>query len=85
MASSNAWEGGLLFAGLITYIVFLVRKSRRESQAVQAEYAEEFSATIEGWQGWVINLALVVVGLGLLVLGSVGWWRGPLLWPARWA
>jgi cation:H+ antiporter len=64
------WEGMLLFAGLITYIVFLVRKSRRESQAVQAEYAEEFSATIEGWQGWVINLALVVVGLGLLVLGS---------------
>ncbi len=64
------WEGALLFAGLITYIVFLVRKSRRESQSVQEEYAGEYSATVQGWQGWVINLALVIVGLGLLVWGS---------------
>jgi cation:H+ antiporter len=73
MAADGAiapWEGGLLFVGLLAYVAFLIRKSRRESQSIQEEYAGEFSATIEGWQGWVINLALVVVGLGLLVLGS---------------
>ncbi|MBK8988402.1 MAG: calcium/sodium antiporter [Chloroflexi bacterium] len=64
------WEGGLLFAGLLVYIVFLVRKSRRETKAVQDEYAEEYSAGIEGWQGWAINLGLVALGLILLVFGS---------------
>jgi cation:H+ antiporter len=35
-------DGALLFGGLIGYTLFLVRQSRRESAAVQAEYAQEY-------------------------------------------
>ncbi|WP_028990215.1 calcium/sodium antiporter [Thermithiobacillus tepidarius DSM 3134] len=63
-------EGGLLVAGLAAYTAFLIRQSRRESQAVQTEYAQEFGAATSAGRGRLLNLALVAGGLGLLVLGS---------------
>ncbi len=64
-------EGAALFAGLLAYIGFLIRQSRRESKAVQQEYAQEYGAPKGGSKShWLMNVALVVGGLILLVLGS---------------
>jgi cation:H+ antiporter len=65
-------EGAFLFALLIAYTVFLVRQSRTETQVARDEYAGEFNPPASG--GWdtrlPVQLVLIVVGLGLLVLGS---------------
>lgn len=62
-------EGAVLFAGAIAYTVFLIRQSRREeSEEVREEYAEAFGSS--GAVSWVKNLALVLFGLGGLMLGS---------------
>jgi len=62
-------EGILFFLGLTAYTIFLVVQSRKESAAVQEEYAE-FSETDKSPLGWLKNLAFVVGGLALLILGS---------------
>lgn len=65
------FEGILLFLGIIAYTVFLVIESRRESKAVEEEYAQEYADKKEiGWKPWVINVGLVLIGLVLLVQGS---------------
>ena len=63
-------DAAMLTGLLIAYTVFLVVQSRRESQATQDEYGEEHVAST-GWdRHWGVQLLLVIVGLGLLVLGS---------------
>jgi cation:H+ antiporter len=64
-------DGLVLVAGLLAYTVFSVRQSRKESRQVQEEYAQEFGRKACGslWDG-VFQLALVVGGLALLVIGS---------------
>lgn len=77
-------EGVLLFAGIIAYTAFLIIQSRKESKAVQDEYAQEFAAKQEtGWKPWVINIGLVVLGLVLLVQGS-NWLVDSAISIARW-
>jgi cation:H+ antiporter len=67
----SRWEGVLLFAGIVTYTVFLVWQSRREGKEIQDEYADEFGAPAPRTAGaWFVNLGLLVVGLAMLVLGS---------------
>ena len=62
-------DGVLLFSGAIAYTVFLIRQSRKEtSTEVKSEYEEEFGA--KQASAWWKNLALVVVGLAALMLGS---------------
>ncbi|MDW8396660.1 MAG: calcium/sodium antiporter [Anaerolineae bacterium] len=63
-------EGVALFTGIIAYTIFLIIESRRESREIEEEYAREFGARPRGVLGVVVNLALVVVGLVLLVVGS---------------
>lgn len=64
-------EGALLFAGILAYTFFLIVQSRRESKAVQEEYAREFGDTpAPARWGWLLHLLLIAVGLALLVLGS---------------
>ena len=64
-------EGMLLFAGIITYTCYVVCKSRREEKAIHDEYAEGFPAPDEtGANVWWRNLALVLGGVLMLVLGS---------------
>jgi cation:H+ antiporter len=66
-------DGALLFAGIVAYTTFLIRQSRRESKAVQAEYDEAFGEHGSPRRGplqMLLNLGLVVAGLALLVLGS---------------
>ena len=36
----SRWEGAVLSAGAVLYTVFCVRQSRKESELIQAEYAE---------------------------------------------
>lgn len=65
-------DGVILFALLIAYTVFLVIQSRKETRAAQDEYAAELPpARPGGWDASLpVQLLLIVVGLGLLVLGS---------------
>lgn len=64
-------EGAVLFAGIVTYTVFLVIQSRRERNAqVQAEYEQEFAEKPKGTGGVLLNLGFIVFGLIALVIGS---------------
>jgi len=64
-------EGALLFAAIVVYTVFLVRKSRAEERAARAA-VEICAPPRRGVRAVLLDLAMVVVGLALLVLGS-GW------------
>ncbi|MEZ5460356.1 calcium/sodium antiporter [Dokdonella sp.] len=67
----GTFDGLLLVAGLVAYTVYVIRQTRREVTAVQAEYAKEFSAAPAGWlERLPVQVVLVLGGLGLLVLGA---------------
>ena len=64
-------DGLLLFAGIVAYTVFAIRQGRRESPAVQAEYAQEFGSGGSPWlERLPVQIAFIVAGLALLVLGA---------------
>ena len=65
-------DGALLLGLLVAYTVFLVVQSRRQTQAAADEYAAEVRPAEAGaWDSRMpAQLALIVVGLALLVLGS---------------
>jgi len=59
------WEGAVLFAGVLCYTVWSVRRSRRElREQAEAEEAEPPKSS------FIRQLAEIVVGVTLLVLGS---------------
>ena len=69
------WEGGVLASLLLAYTVLVIRQSRRETQAVQAEveaeYQEAFASPSGGWdRHWGVQVLLILAGLALLILGS---------------
>jgi cation:H+ antiporter len=66
----DRWEGLLLFLLLVGYIIFSIYVSRRESKAVQQEYEEAFGVPKDQQRKPLIDILLVVVGLGGLALGS---------------
>jgi len=61
-------DGLLLFGGLLAYIGFLIRAGRRER--VEAAAGEDREEERASGVGPARNVAMVVVGLALLVLGS---------------
>jgi cation:H+ antiporter len=61
-------EGALLFLGLIGYTVSAIVLARRESVAVQAEYAEAVATASPPRLG--PSAVLILVGLALCVLGA---------------
>lgn len=63
-------DGLVLFSGMVAYTLFLIRQSRRETAGVRAEYQEAFAREERKRASPLVNLALVVAGLGLLVLGA---------------
>ncbi len=64
-------DGALLAVLLAAYLYFALRESRKESKQVQDEYAQEFSEKEPRTTKTItLNIALIVAGLGLLVLGS---------------
>ncbi len=78
------WDGALLFAGIIVYTVWLIRQSRREGKAIQAEFSAEFGAPLTpGRFAWLTNLALIIAGLILLVFGA-RWLVDSAVTFARW-
>ena len=67
----GAFDGLLLVGGLVAYTVLVIRQSRREGTAVQAEYEKEFGVVAAGWLDRLpVQIILVLGGLGLLVLGA---------------
>lgn len=63
-------EGLALCAGIVTYTWYVIRQSRRETQAIRDEYAQHYESDASSTAGWVMNVFYVLTGLGLLVLGS---------------
>lgn len=64
-------DGLLLFSGVVIYTIWSIIQSRRESRAVQAEFAQEFGASPpEGPKAVVTQLGYIAAGLVMLVLGS---------------
>ncbi len=65
-------DGLLLFSMVVAYTVFLIRQSRKESRAVREEYEREFGVGKEEKtpHAWKIDLAYMVGGALMLVLGS---------------
>ena len=65
-------DAALLLGLLLAYTAFLVVQSRRETQAAKDEYTEAFvPITRRTWdRSPLVQVGLVVVGLGALVLGS---------------
>ncbi|MEW6428886.1 MAG: calcium/sodium antiporter [Thermodesulfobacteriota bacterium] len=66
-------DGVLLFAAVLAYTTWAIRRSRRENGAATDEYAREYGEGGDGRsrQGYMLRqLALVVAGLALLLLGS---------------
>jgi len=69
------WEGFLLAGLVLGYTVLLIRQSRRETAAVQAEveaeYTEAFDGPPKGWDShWGVQALLILAGLALLVTGA---------------
>jgi cation:H+ antiporter len=67
----STFEGFTLFCSLLFYIWFLIRRSRKESRETEQEYEQEYAPReLKSLCGWLMNIALVATGLGLLVLGA---------------
>jgi cation:H+ antiporter len=61
----------ILLSCLLAYIIFALRQSRRESKAVQNEYAEEFAQKQpRTTKNTLNNIFLILLGLGFLAVGS---------------
>jgi cation:H+ antiporter len=63
-------DGLVLFAGIVGYNLFVIRQSSKETAAVRSEYEQEFGERPRRITQWLVNGALVVIGLGMLVVGS---------------
>ena len=64
----SRWDGALLFTLLVIYIVWTIRESRKAVKVVKAEFAEQFG--VKGRNHLLIQLAFLVTGLALLVVGA---------------
>ncbi len=63
-------DGLALFAGLVLYVVFAIRQSRKESAEIREEYRKEFGEKESAGRGRAVNVVLVAGGLAMLVVGS---------------
>ncbi len=64
-------DGLLLFVGIIAYTSFAIFQSRKETAEIQSEYAQEYSVAAQrDIQHMLLQVVIIMAGLGLLVLGS---------------
>ncbi len=67
----SVFDGLLLIAGVVSYTAFAIGMSRRESAAMRAEYAREYGDGHSAGRGHLpLQIALIVAGLAMLVLGA---------------
>jgi len=68
----SRFDGLLLFACIVAYVVFTVRQTRKASAAVRVEHAQKFGDGVAAERGRLplLFLVFIVVGLVLLVLGA---------------
>lgn len=68
----NWLDGLILFAGAISYTVFVIKQSRKENQAIQQEYSEHFENIPQrmGAKQIAAQVILILAGLALLVVGA---------------
>ena len=70
----GALDGAVLVSGIIVYVAWSIRASRRETAAAQAEYAQEYGQVPAGGQPLArvvgTNLVLLAAGLAALVIGA---------------
>jgi len=80
----NRWDGLVLFLGVVTYTVWLMRQSRREEKPSQESNENVYEDGEEnGWYASLLNLALVAGGLFMLVIGAQ-WLVDSAVTMARW-
>ncbi len=63
-------EGSLLFIGLISYIVFCIRQSRKEKRVIVDEFEAELPVLNKLNSSRWLQIGFIIVGLILLGLGS---------------
>ena len=64
-------DGVLLFVGIVAYSLFVIRESRKETAEVVAEYEQEYArAFVRGARSLLVQVASILAGLGLLVIGA---------------
>lgn len=67
-------EGLILMGSAAIYFFALIRYSRKESAAMRAEFAEEYSPEAlsirGGLRSWLWNATLLVVGIAMTVIGA---------------
>ncbi len=67
----SRWEGGVLFALVVAYTVFLIVAARREGQSASQDYEREYGdAARRRGSHLAPQVGFVIAGLVLLVLGS---------------
>ena len=70
----NTWDGILMFALGIIYLIVIVRTSRNEPQFVQQEFAEEFEASTPNEKAnfkiWSWNFMLLFCGIIATIYGA---------------
>ncbi|MGD9934711.1 MAG: calcium/sodium antiporter [Dehalococcoidia bacterium] len=67
----NWYDGVLLVTLLVGYVAWSIRQSRRESRAINDEFAREYDGTIRRDKRTIlVNIAFVLAGLGVLILGA---------------
>ena len=68
--SVSRLDGAILFAGLSWYVWFLLRQSRRETNAIREEYDKALDATEARRSRTWVNVVLIAAGLAMLVVGA---------------
>lgn len=66
----SRWDGVVLAAGIVAYTVFVIRKSRKESAAVEAEYREAYRPPSRDRRSLALQVGMIVGGLVLCVFGA---------------
>jgi len=66
----NRWEGLLLFSGIVFYTILSIKTCRQTEEPLSECPSEQEESTPKSEPNLVIQIALIVTGLGLLVLGS---------------
>lgn len=64
------WEGAVLFAGIVAYTWRCIRQSRSEGANAPVELTQEGQPNTHRSRAFAFDVALIVVGLCLLGLGS---------------